>query len=162
RRVRAIVGSDIPLVASLDLHTNVTRQMIDLADVMVAYRTYPHVDMAATGKRAGEILHGLISGGRKPHKALETLPFLIPLPWQCPMTEPGGAAYRDLERIERETGVLLSFTPGFPAADFEDCGGAIFGYGSDPRRTREAVGALTESITRREGEFAGRIYDAHE
>ena len=160
RRIRAVVGSDLPIVTSLDLHANVTRQMIDLADSMVAYRTYPHIDMAATGKRAAEVLHTLLSGGKKPHKALEILPFLIPLPWQCTMTEPGGAVYRDLERIERETGVLLSFTPGFPAADFEDCGGAVFGYGSDPGRTREAVQALAATINRREGEFAGRIYDA--
>ena len=160
RRVRAVVGRKIPIVTSLDLHANVTEQMIDLADVMVAYRTYPHIDMADTGKRAAEVLHRLLSGSEKPRKALETLPFLIPLPWQCTMTEPGGAVYRDLERIERDTGVLLSFTPGFPAADFQDCGGAIFGYGADPGRTRAAVQALTAAIAEREGEFAGTIYDA--
>jgi microcystin degradation protein MlrC len=157
-----VVGSKIPIVTSLDLHANVTRQMIDLADVMVAYRTYPHVDMAATGKRAAEVLHGLLSDGRKPHKALEALPFLIPLPWQCTMTEPGGAVYRDLARIERETGVLLSFTPGFPAADFPDCGGVVFGYGADPGRTRAAVQALGAAIAAREGEFAGKILGADE
>jgi microcystin degradation protein MlrC len=162
RRVRAIVGHEIPIVTSLDLHANVTSQMIELADVMVAYRTYPHVDMASTGKRAAEVLHSLLSGERKPHKALQTLPFLIPLPWQCTMAEPGGAVYRDLASIEADTGVLLSFTPGFPAADFEDCGGAIFGYGADAGRTREAVAELTAAICRREGEFAGQIYDADE
>jgi microcystin degradation protein MlrC len=162
RRVRGVVGPEMPIVTSLDLHANVTRQMIELADVMLAYRTYPHVDMASTGKRAAEVLHGLLSGERKPHKALQTLPFLIPLPWQCTMTEPGGAVYRDLGRIEADTGVLLSFTPGFPAADFEDCGGAVFGYGPDAARTRDAVAALTAAISEREGEFAGRIYNADE
>jgi microcystin degradation protein MlrC len=160
RRVRAVVGAQLPLVTSLDLHANMTAQMIDHADAMVAYRTYPHVDMAATGKRAAEVLHGLLSGQRKPFKAMDRLPFLIPLPWQCTMTEPGGSVYRDLERIERETSVLLSFTPGFPAADFQDCGGAIFGYGEDSDRTRAAVGALTAAICEREGQFAGKIYDA--
>jgi microcystin degradation protein MlrC len=62
--------------------------------------------------------------------------------------------------MERETGVLLSFTPGFPAADFPDCGGTIFGYGEDAGRTRAAVRALTAAICEREGEFAGTIYDA--
>ncbi len=160
RRVRALVGPELPIVTSLDLHANLTPQMIESADVMVAYRTYPHVDMASTGQRAAEVLHGLLSGERKPHKSMQTLPFLIPLPWQCTMTEPGGAVYRDLARIEDDTGVMLSFTPGFPAADFEDCGGAIFGYGADAVRTREAVEALTAAICRREGEFAGQIYDA--
>src|ERR1700676_210347 len=76
RRVRAAVGASLPLVTSLDLHANVTAQMIDHADAMVAYRTYPHVDMAATGKRAAEVLHSYLSGKRKPFKAMERLPFL--------------------------------------------------------------------------------------
>jgi microcystin degradation protein MlrC len=160
RRVRAVVGGEIPLVTSLDLHANVTQEMIDFCDVMVAYRTYPHIDMADTGKRAAEVLHGLLSGQRKPDKALERLPFLIPLPWQCTTTEPGGTIYSALKQIERETGVVLSFTPGFPAADFPDCGGAIFGYGENAGRTRAAAHALTAAICEREGEFAGTIYDA--
>jgi len=160
RRVRGIVGDAIPLVASLDLHANVTQQMIDLADVMVAYRTYPHIDMADTGRHAAKILHGLVSGKEKPGKSLERLPFLIPLPWQCTMTEPGGAVYLELKQIEAETGVLLSFAPGFPAADFEDCGPVVFGYGEDPGRTHAAVRALAAAIVKREGEFAGEIYDA--
>src|SRR5262249_16902484 len=159
RRVRAVVGPTIPVVTSLDLHANVTQQMIDLADVMVAYRTYPHIDMADTGKRAASVTYGLVSGESKPHKALQVLGFLIPLPWQSTMTEPGGAVYRDLERIERETDVLLSFTPGFPAADFADCGAAAFGYGADAGQTRAAVHALTAAIPAREGALAGRIYD---
>ena len=47
-RIRAIVGPDVPIVASLDLHANVTRRMLREADALVSYRTYPHVDMAAT------------------------------------------------------------------------------------------------------------------
>src|ERR1700741_5568761 len=50
-RVRALVGSAIPIVASLDLHANVTQKMLEHADVLFAYRTYPHVDMADTGAR---------------------------------------------------------------------------------------------------------------
>ncbi|MGA1347835.1 MAG: M81 family metallopeptidase, partial [Burkholderiaceae bacterium] len=52
RRVRAIVGPRIPIVASLDLHANVTKAMVEYADAMSVYRTYPHVDMAETGARA--------------------------------------------------------------------------------------------------------------
>jgi microcystin degradation protein MlrC len=51
-RVRRLVGPDTPIVASLDLHANVTRQMLACADTLVAYRTYPHVDRADTGARA--------------------------------------------------------------------------------------------------------------
>ena len=55
-RVRAVVGPDIPVVASLDLHANVTQRMLEHADVLIAYRTYPHVDMAETGARVAHFL----------------------------------------------------------------------------------------------------------
>jgi microcystin degradation protein MlrC len=49
-RVRQVIGKDLPLVASLDLHANVTPAMVEHADALIAYRTYPHVDMADTGR----------------------------------------------------------------------------------------------------------------
>ena len=55
-RIRALVGPQVPIVASLDLHANVTERMLRVADGLVAYRTYPHVDMAQTGAKAAELL----------------------------------------------------------------------------------------------------------
>ena len=51
-RVRKVIGQDLPLVVSLDLHANVTPDMVEHADALIAYRTYPHVDMADTGRAA--------------------------------------------------------------------------------------------------------------
>ena len=48
-RVRKVIGPDLPLV-SLDLHANVSPEMVEHADALIAYRTYPHVDMADTGR----------------------------------------------------------------------------------------------------------------
>ena len=48
--MRKVIGKDLPLVASLDLHANVTPEMVEHADALIAYRTYPHVDMAETGR----------------------------------------------------------------------------------------------------------------
>src|SRR5215831_17603783 len=55
-RVRRVIGNDLPLVASLDLHANVTPEMIEQADALIAYRTYPHIDMAATGRACAKHL----------------------------------------------------------------------------------------------------------
>ena len=52
RRIRALVGERMPIVTSLDYHANMTPAMVAHASAMVGYRTYPHIDMAATGKRA--------------------------------------------------------------------------------------------------------------
>src|ERR1700712_1475128 len=55
-RVRHAVGNDLPVVVSLDLHANVTPEMVEHADALIAYRTYPHVDMADTGRAAARHL----------------------------------------------------------------------------------------------------------
>ena len=55
-RVRKVIGKDLPLVVSLDLHANVTPEMVEHADALIAYRTYPHVDMADTGRAAARHL----------------------------------------------------------------------------------------------------------
>jgi microcystin degradation protein MlrC len=55
-RVRRLIGPDLPLVASLDLHANITPAMVELSDALVVFRTYPHIDMAATGARSAELI----------------------------------------------------------------------------------------------------------
>src|SRR6266576_1745160 len=76
-RVRRVIGNDLPLVASLDLHANVTPEMIEHADALIAYRTYPHIDMADTGRAAARHLALLLRSRRKFAKAVRQLPFLI-------------------------------------------------------------------------------------
>ena len=61
-RVRAAIGPDIPLIASLDLHANVTEAMVRHADALVGFRTYPHVDMAETGARTAHLLKRILAG----------------------------------------------------------------------------------------------------
>src|SRR5262245_10561745 len=75
RRVREAVGPRVPVVASLDLHANVTAAMMRLADGMVAYRTYPHVDMAETGARAAQLLDRMLREGRRPVGAFRQLDY---------------------------------------------------------------------------------------
>ena len=83
RRVRAAIGPDLPLTASLDPHANVTDAMVRHADALVPYRTYPHVDMKETGARATRLLLERIRRGRPWAKAFRQVDFLIPLSMQC-------------------------------------------------------------------------------
>ena len=66
RRVRASSGAEIPLAITLDPHANVSRQMCALADIIVSFRTYPHVDMRESGRRAAAILQRTMAGEIKP------------------------------------------------------------------------------------------------
>src|SRR5918998_3225859 len=54
--VREIIGPDVPLVATLDLHANISARMVDLADVLIGYDTYPHIDMAERAEEATAVL----------------------------------------------------------------------------------------------------------
>ncbi len=153
-RVRKVVGTRVPVVASLDLHANMTRAMVEHADAMDAYRTYPHIDMAATGARAAKLLVRTIAAGRPLAKAMRPLDFLTGLSSQSTFIEPGQRLYEELERLEREHDVALSFTPGFPMADFPECQMAVFGYGADARRVQRAVDELAHAVHDAEREFA--------
>jgi microcystin degradation protein MlrC len=76
-RVRAIVGPSVPILATLDLHANVSRKMVDNASVLVAYRTNPHMDMAERGAECARLLREML-GGVKATAAFVKLPFIPP------------------------------------------------------------------------------------
>ena len=152
-RVRRVVGARVPIVASLDLHANVTRAMIDLADGLVAYRTYPHVDMAETGRRAAALLDANLRRGRPMAKAVKTFNFLTAIPSQCSLIEPCRSLYQALARIEEQQGLQLSFAPGFPMADFPECGMAVFAYAADEAKARAAVLGLAGKVEEAEKDF---------
>ena len=158
RRVREVIGDRLPLVVSLDLHANVTPEMVHRADALIAYRTYPHVDMADTGRAAARHLAMLLRDGRRFEKAFRQLPFLIPISWQCTSDFPTRGIYEKLAGLESEALPTLSFCPGFPAADFADCGASVFAYGNTKSDAQAAVDRLIAVIESHERDFDGRIY----
>jgi microcystin degradation protein MlrC len=161
-RVREVIGKDLPMVVSLDLHANVTPEMVEHADALIAYRTYPHVDMAETGRAAARHLALLLGTKQKFAKAFRQLPFLIPISWQCTNDQPTMGIYQKLASLESDAVPTLSFAPGFPAADFVHCGPSVFAYGAtqaDADAAADAVAALIES---HEEDFDGRIFTPDE
>jgi microcystin degradation protein MlrC len=76
RRIRASVGGEIPIAITLDPHANVSQQMCSLANIIVSFRTYPHVDMRESGHRAGAILHRTMAGEIRPHTIRVSRPML--------------------------------------------------------------------------------------
>ena len=90
--------------------------MIEHADALIAYRTYPHVDMAETGRAAARHLALLLKTKQKFAKAFRKLPFLIAISWQCTNDQPTRDIYQKLAALESDAVPTLSFAPGFPAA----------------------------------------------
>jgi microcystin degradation protein MlrC len=168
RRIRGLVGDTLPIVTSLDFHTNLTPEMVRHASAMIGYRTYPHIDMAATGSRAAELLDRLIREKRPLYKAFRQVDFLIPLVWQCTLAEPTKGVFDLMDEIEQGSAshnqgiVSITHTPGFPPADIKECGPALVVYGRDQETADAAADRILAAIKAKEPEFAGRLYTADE
>jgi len=161
-RIRTLVGPDLPIVASLDLHSNTTPRMFALTDALVGYCTYPHIDMAETGEKAARMLVRILEKGRKPFKAYRQLPYLIPLTWQCTTVEPSRSIYAEAAALIDERVSSTSFSAGFPAADIYDCGPSVFAYGWDEPAVEGACEALYRSVLESESGYAGRLWSPRE
>jgi microcystin degradation protein MlrC len=154
RRVREVVGARVPVVASLDLHANVTRQMVAMSDGLTIYRTYPHVDMAETGGRAAALLDAMLSQGRRPAKAFRQFDYLTGIPSQSTFIEPCQSLYGRIADIERRHGVSVDFAPGFPMADFPECGMSVVAYGPSPAVAQAALDEIGDAVAAAEPDFA--------
>ena len=162
QRIRKVVGPKVPVVGSLDLHANVTELMLKHSDALVAYRTYPHVDMAKTGEQAAFLLRQLMEGGNRLSLAWRRIPFLMPLHGQCTEMDPAKGTYEYLRSLEQGSVTSLSFTPGFPAADFPECGGLVWSYGSNKAVVEDAVESLTKYVNEREADWWIDIFKPNE
>ena len=141
-RLRAIVGPQLPIVASLDLHANVTHRMLREADALVSYRTYPHVDMADTGVLAAELMARRLKAGQRLPMHARRLPYLIPLNAQSTWMQPAQGLYEALAELDQRFGTVLSFCMGFPASDFDECAPMVWGHGEQAEAAVERLYAL--------------------
>ncbi|MBO1075397.1 M81 family metallopeptidase [Roseomonas marmotae] len=163
RRVRAVVGPDVAIAASLDPHANVTALMVEKADVLVPFRTYPHVDMKAAGARAMDLLIGRIERGQPWARAFRQIDYWTPLTMQCTMVPPMADALAERERLAQDPGVVeLGFCFGFPYADFPGCGMAISCYAEDQVTAENAADRLKAWLDAHEADFAGGVVPAAE
>lgn len=159
QRIREIVGPEVPIVAALDLHGNVTAEMVSATDALVGFRTYPHVDMAETGRRAALQLDNLMARGAPFASAFRRIPFLVPIAWQSTRTETGRSLYHLVAELEDGEVKSTSFFFGFPAADFPGCGPTVICYGETQAETDRAADLIEAAVMAAEPELAGTSFD---
>ncbi len=160
QRVRAVIGPDLPLVISLDLHANVTETMARESTAMTIFRTYPHIDMADTGARAQPLMAQILKG-ELTAKAYRKLPFIIPILGQYTGMEPNLSIFGTLTAPE-EGVASLDFAPGFPPADIYECGPAAVAYGGDQSAVEQAADRLHDLVVGAEADFENRIFPPDE
>lgn len=125
-RLRAIVGPDMPIAITLDLHANATPLMCKLADIIVSYKTYPHIDMRDRGLQAGRILDGMLHGRTRPTTLRVTRPMLDDINSGRSDAGPMIPLYAKALAAEGEPGILaVSINAGFSDADIRDVGPTV-------------------------------------
>jgi microcystin degradation protein MlrC len=135
---RAAVGPDKPVIATVDLHANISQRMFDNADVIVSDRTNPHVDRRERGAEAAPLLRRLLAGERF-GKTFIRMP--IAAPTVTLLTARG--AYADMivegQRHIAHDLPVVSLLGGFAFADAPECGISILTYGAPDKRKKLAL-----------------------
>lgn len=151
--VRDIIGPDMPLVCTIDFHANVESALVEPADVLIAYKTLPHVDMGARGEDAARIISKLIESGKKPHKVFRKLP-IITVPQRQPTHEsPMREIMADLAEVERGSAITTASVIGaFAYCDVPQLGMAILTYG-EKAEAETAADRLAEAVWSRRAQF---------
>ncbi len=125
-RIRQLVGPDLPIVMTLDLHANVSPLMIESVTAATIYRTYPHLDQRERGREAARILAETIAGRIRPVQSLVKPPLCISILAQGTHQDPMAGLYRRMEDLIGQDGVIsASIAPGFAYADVEEMGPAF-------------------------------------
>lgn len=124
--VREVVGPSKPIVVTFDLHGNHTARRVELADAIVGFDTYPHVDMAERGREAGDIIVGILQGKLRPKMALRQLPMFWSAEQQVTAHPPMNEVLDRAHALERRPGIIsVTVSTGFPWADVPDLGASV-------------------------------------
>ena len=128
--------------------------MVQLADVVVPFRTYPHVDMKAAGAQAMRLLLQRIDRARPWARAFRTLDFWIPLGSQCTLMPPMQPVMTERASLAERLGATeLAFCFGFPYADFAGCGAAIAAFADTQAAADAAADAFLAFVNAQESSF---------
>ena len=158
-RVREQVGPDMPILVTLDLHAHLTALMAQAADVLIVYKTYPHVDAYDRATEAVEILERMLKGQAKPAMAIAKPPVMPLIPRQFTGIAPAKDFMDKLTAMEERPEILsASFVEGFPWADIPHMGmGFVVVAEGDAALAQREANALAREAWERRREFVPEL-----
>ena len=153
--VRKIVGPDVPIVVTLDMHANVTETMLVCADALVGYQTYPHLDMFETGQRAAQLLLTLLRSQGRPVMVACQLPMLLSPHTASTFEEPLQTLAAERDRVQELPGILsASIFTVQPWLDVPELGCSIVIVADgEPDAAKKEAEHLARSLWERRNEF---------
>src|SRR5437899_1097368 len=161
-RIRRAVGSDLPIVVTLDLHGNISQRLIDHSTAAIAYQTCPHVDQRARGKQAAELLDRILKKEVRPRQALAKPPVIVNIMVHDTSEEPLRTFMAECRTLEKQPGVLaVSLLPGFAYADVPQMGPSVIVVADgDAELARRSADQLGERLWQARERLAAKLPDA--
>ncbi len=146
RMVREIVGPDVPILATLDLHTNVSWEMVKQADMLCGFITNPHIDQAERGAECAAVMRAML-GGMRPRAAFVKLPFIPPATSQNTAGGPYADAIAYGQRFLDHEVLNVSVVSGFSLGDTPKNGlSVIVTTRTDAARAQEVAADIARWI----------------
>lgn len=163
-RVRTLAGPEIPIVATIDPHANVSEQMIAMTDGIVAYATNPHLDQRETGRKAARMMLEQLNGTIKMTQALYQSRVSISIEQQATAAHPCRILYDMASRFLKEAEVVsISVVLGFPYADVAEMGTSFIVITHDsPRKANTIAQAMGNLLEENRKLFIGEKITAKE
>ncbi len=146
--VRAEVGRDVLIGVTLDMHANVSRAMVEAADIMLAYRTYPHVDQRERALHMARLMQQVFEGSPRPKLYMARRAMMDAANHgQTTPGQPMLALLKLADELEQRPGVeCASIQIGFPWSDVPDIGPNVIVTATDEKTGRRAAEVLMDAV----------------
>jgi microcystin degradation protein MlrC len=158
-RVRELVGPSIPIIATLDLHANLSPRMAAAVDALVSYRSNPHLDQRDRGREAATLMARTLRGDIRPTMAAAFPPLVANIEAQATAESPCRHLIAAADDVRARPGVLsVSLNLGFPYADVEEMGVTVVVVtNGDPTAARRCADELASRWWDLREQFRGRL-----
>ena len=160
RRVREIVGPDVPIAGSFDLHGNEDEEFLRWADFSFVTKRYPHYDAYIQGERSARMIISTARGGYSPTPATRKPGIITPTVVQWTGQSPSMDIMERARRWEsREPDVYVSVFSGYPWSDVPDVGATVQVMTNDDQPLADAIADdMNDFMWRMREEFAAGKY----
>lgn len=163
-QLREQVGAEIPIIGTLDLHANLSQQMADACNALIAYRSNPHLDQRQRGQQAGELMIRTLHGEIHPVQAAALPAVSINIERQLTSDSPCREMYAFADELLTREGVIAnSLLLGFPYADVAEMGSAFLVVTDGDRAlAQRTVDELGDYLVRHRDDFLPEMVEIDE
>jgi microcystin degradation protein MlrC len=161
RELRSRVGPTMPIIGTLDLHANVSQEMMQATNALIGYRTNPHLDQRQRGQEAARLMARMLRGEARPTHSVAQAPLAINIERQNTSLSPCRECFEALDDMLADNRVLAnSLLLGFPYADVHEMGASVIVATNDePDLARKLANEFVEYLRARRHDFVGRFFD---